>query len=143
MENVPAKENKSNDPVVKENAGSSLGNVRVHENVISSIVRKTVLETAGVIRFAGSSFVDNIAELVGSRAIQDRAITVEMGDGIVSVEVRIVTEYGVFIPDIAKKIQASLRSRLPDLTGMKVGSVCVDVMDIEFPQEKNEEDSES
>ena len=142
MGNIPAEKHRQDLPADR-NIGDGIGSVRVHESVISSIVRKTVLGTKGVLRFAGSSLVDNIAEFVGSKAMQDRAITVEMEDGTVSVEVQVILEYGVHIPEVAEKIQTSLRARLQELTGMKVGSVNVAVMDIETPQEKNEENSES
>ena len=45
---------------------NSVGMVKVHESVIASIVRKATLEIEGVIRLAGSSLVDNLAEIVGS-----------------------------------------------------------------------------
>ena len=142
MGNLPAAK-KDQEPPVKQNAGDGFGAVKVHESVVSAIVRKTVLGTKGVVRFAGSSLVDNIAEFVGSRAMQDRAITVEMEDGTVSVEVQVVLEYGAYIPEVAEKIQSSLRSQLQGMTGMKVGSVNVAVMDIETPPEANEETAES
>ena len=135
MANLPANKKVRNLPaeVPAEN-----GTVRVHESVVSSIVRKTVLGTKGVVRFAGNSFVDNIAEFVGSKAMQDRAITVEMGDGAVSIEVQLVLQYGVYIPEVANTVQESIRTQLQDLTGLTVDKVNVFVMDIEQVEESGE-----
>ena len=44
--------------------GSELGEVKVHENVIASLVRRAALSVEGVSRLAGSTLVDNIAEIV-------------------------------------------------------------------------------
>ena len=42
--------------------GSELGEVKVHENVIASLVRRAALSVEGVSRLAGSTLVDNIAD---------------------------------------------------------------------------------
>ena len=120
---------------VKEKSG---GSVRVYESVISSIVRKTVLATDGVVRFAGNSLVDNIAEFVGSKTIQDRAISVEMGEQSVSVAIQLILEYGVYIPDVASKVQVAVKERIQELTGMVVENIDVIVMDIEQVEEAEE-----
>ena len=69
---------------------NSVGAVKVHESVIASIVRKAAMSVEGVLRLGTSSLVDNLAEIVGSKKIQDRAITVEMNENSVSVEVRVI-----------------------------------------------------
>ena len=113
---------------MKEKSG---GSVRVYESVISSIVRKTVLGMEGVVRFAGNSLVDNIAEFVGSKTMMDRAISVDMGEQSVSVSVQLILKYGVYIPEVASKVQLAIKEQIQDLTGMVVESVDVVVMDIE------------
>ena len=42
------------------------GAVKIHENVIATIVRRIACSVEGVSKISGSSFVDNIAEMVGS-----------------------------------------------------------------------------
>lgn len=110
---------------------NSVGVIRVHESVIASIVRKVTLETEGVMRLSGSSLVDNLAEIVGSKKIQDRSITVEMGASSVSVEIGVVIKYGVPIPPTAEAIKNSVAAEISRLTGMKVGKVNIVVMDLE------------
>lgn len=114
------------------------GSVKVYESVVSSIVRKSVLGTEGVVRFAGNSLVDNIAEFVGSKTMQDRAITVEMGEQSVSVSVQLVLQYGVYIPDVASAVQRAIKAQVEELTGMIVDKVDVTVMDIEQFEEEEE-----
>ncbi len=114
---------------------NSVGMVKVHESVIASIVRKATLEVEGVIRLAGGSLVDNLAEIVGSKKIQGRAISVEMNDSSVAVEVRVVLEYGVLIPEVAKEVKESVAAEIVKLTGMAVARVNVVVMDLEDVQQ--------
>ena len=110
---------------------NSVGVIRVHESVIASIVRKITLETNGVVRLAGNSLVDNLAEIVGSKKIQDRSITVEMGTSSVAIEIGVIIKYGVPIPPVAEAIKNSVASEILKLTGMKVGKINIIVMDLE------------
>ena len=49
----------------RKNAGAVPGIVKVHESVIASIIRKAACSVEGVVRLAGNTLVDNIAEFVG------------------------------------------------------------------------------
>ena len=110
---------------------NSIGAVKVHESVIASIVRKAAMSVEGVLRLGTSSLVDNLAEIVGSKKIQDRAITVEMNENSVSVEVRVILLYGVLIPQVASELKNAVAGEIFKLAGMKVDHVNVVIMDLE------------
>ena len=110
---------------------NSVGAVKVHESVIASIVRKAAMSVEGVLRLGTSSLVDNLAEIVGSKKIQDRAITVEMNENSVSVEVRVILLYGVLIPQVASELKNAVAGEIFKLAGMKVDHVNVEIMDLE------------
>lgn len=110
---------------------NSVGAVKVHESVIASIVRKAAMSVEGVLRLGTSSLVDNLAEIVGSKKIQDRAITVEMNENSVSVEVRVILLYGVLIPQVASELKNAVAGEIFELAGMKVDHVNVVIMDLE------------
>ncbi len=110
---------------------NSVGAVKVHESVIASIVRKAAMSVEGVLRLGTSSLVDNLAEIVGSKKIQDRAITVEMNENSVSVEVRVILLYGILIPQVASELKNAVAGEIFKLAGMKVDHVNVVIMDLE------------
>ena len=114
------------------------GTVRIHENVIATIVRKMACSVKGVSKISGSSFVDNIAEMVGSKKIHDRSIVVEMGESSVSVEVSINLYYGV---SLASAVQEAISGEIARLTGLKVGRVNIVVREIEDPEEEEQEEN--
>ena len=117
------------------------GIVKVHESVIASIIRKAACSVSGVVRLAGNALVDNIAEFVGSRKVMDRAISIEMGDNSVAVEVQVVLEYGCNVPQTAENIQNTVTSEITRITGMQVTRIDVVVMDLETV-ENDDDDSE-
>lgn len=118
------------------------GVVKVHESVIASIIRKAACSVDGVIRLAGNTLVDNLAELVGSKKVLDRAINIEMGDNTVEIEIEVVLQFGCRIPEVAEKIQDAVISEIGRITGMKVPRIDVIVSDLEdIPEPDEEEDA--
>lgn len=123
---------------------SELGVVKIHENVISSIVRKAALSVDGISRLAGSSFVDNIAEIVGSRKISDRAISIKLDEDKVEIEVKLNMKFGYKVPEVASEVQTAIIEQVENTTGMNVVCVNVVVQEIEEVAEhaENEEEEE-
>jgi len=115
------------------------GSVKVHESVLAAIVRKAVASIPDVIRLSGSSFVDNIAEIVSSRKAFDRSMLIEVEDDTVMIEVRIVVKYGVSIPSVAAMVRGIVTADVVRMTGMKVGKVNVVVMDVDDETSAGEE----
>ena len=121
---------------------SDVGEVKIHENVISSLARRATLEVEGVSRLAGSLLVDNIAEIVGSRRMQDRAITVQMGeDNRVALEIKLNIKFGYRLPQVASAVQRAVISSIESTTGMTVSKVDVLVQEVE-PEEEPETEGE-
>ncbi len=114
------------------------GTIKVHESVIASIVRKATCAVPGVIRLAGSSLVDNLAEIVGSKKMYDRAISINMGDNSVQVEIKVILAYGTHIPEIAEAIQLAVIGEITKITGMQVNKVNVVIIDLEDEQDQSD-----
>ena len=122
---------------------SELGSVQIHDNVISSLVRRAALNVEGVSRLAGSTFVDNIAEIVGSRKIQDRAITIIKQAPKVAVEVKLNIKIGFKVPVVAEAVQRAVIEQVEATTGTTVTEVNVLVQEIEeLPEETPETEAE-
>jgi len=121
---------------------SELGVVKIHENVISSIVRKAALSVDGISRLAGSSFVDNIAEIVGSRKISDRAISIKLDDDKVEIEIKLNMKFGFKVPEVASEVQTAIIEQVESITGMNVVCVNVVVQEIEEVAEHAETEEE-
>jgi len=120
------------------------GVVKVHESVVAAIIRKATCSVPGVVRLAGNLLMDNIAEFVGSKKVYDRAISIDMGDNSVEVEVKVVLSYGVYIPDVAKNIQETVIDEVGKISGMQVPRIDVIVVDLEAEKDEKavEEDDD-
>ena len=129
--------------IIAEDNG--MGDIKIHESVIASLARKAALAVPGVSRLAGSSLVDNIAEIVGSRRMQSRAVAITIGEkNEVTIELKIILQFGCRIPEVATEVQKAVISEIETTTGMNVTSVDVLVQEIEAERtEESEQDSET
>lgn len=124
-------------------SGNDQGIVKIHENVIVSVVREATISVDGVIRLSGSSLVDNIAEIVGSRKIQDRSIKVNLEGPQAEIEVEVTIAYGSHIPTVAAGVQAKVKEDVEAITGMAVGKVDVVIQGLDhYPQATEKEETE-
>lgn len=129
--------------VSTRNDVQSFGELKIHENVIASIVRKATLAQEGVSRLSGNNFVDTIGEIVGSRRIQDRSIIVKFSDdNRIELEIKIVVRFGFIVPEVAAAVQQSVITDVENITGMTVVAVNVTVQDIEEEYVEDDDDDD-
>ena len=121
-----------------------LGEIKIHEDVIANLVAMATLKVPGVSRLAGSTVVDAIASIVGSRRMQARAITIGIaGDNRVTIDLKLNILVGYRLPDVVQQVQRAVIDNIEEVTGMTVTRVNVAVQDIdEQPVEEDEEDED-
>ena len=121
--------------IVKEN-----NNIVIEDEVIATIAGIAVSEVSG---FAGG-----ITEVLSGKKNLAKGIKVETKEGETKIDVNIIVEYGVRIPDVAFEIQNKVKKSVEEKTGLKVSGVNVHIQgvktEINEPQEiivdgKNEE----
>ena len=128
-----ASESVSTVPGAYEFNGAAVGTIRILDGAISTIVKRTVLGIEGVARLSGSSLIDDFADLVRSKRMQDRSIQIEHKDQAIAVTVAINPYFGYKFPALIAEIQKKVADAVFDMTGIKVASVNVDIKGIEEP----------
>ena len=125
------------------NCASELGDIRLHDNVISNLVRRAVLKVEGVSRLAGSSLVDNIAGIVGSRKIQDRAISIVKDQDDTSkivVDIRVHVLYGFKVHEVAEAVQRAVIELVESTANVAVTAVNVSIQELDEEAAAEEEE---
>ena len=126
MKNTPDTNEKKDIANVKINetmmlADSDLGDVKIHDGVIASLARRAALSIEGVSRLAGNALMDNLAEIVGSRRMQSRAISLDVDEmNRIAIEIKLILRYGYMIPEVAEKVQQAVIADVEKVTGMSV-----------------------
>ena len=131
MSNTQQAESVSTVPGAYEVNGVAVGTIRILDGAISTIVKRTVLGIEGVARLSGSSLIDDFADLVRSKRMQDRSIQIEHKDDSIAITVAVNPYFGYKFPALIAEIQKKVSKAVLDMTGIKVASVSVDIKGIE------------
>ncbi len=144
MSNTQQAESVSTVPGAYEVKGVAVGTIRILDGAISTIVKRTVLGIEGVARLSGSSLIDDFADLVRSKRMQDRSIQIEHKDESIAITVAVNPYFGYKFPALIAEIQKKVSKAVLDMTGIKVASVSVDIKGIEErPAEKEAGDADT
>ena len=138
MSNTQQAESVSTVPGAYEVKGVAVGTIRILDGAISTIVKRTVLGIEGIARLSGSSLIDDFADLVRSKRMQDRSIQIEHKDDSVAITVAVNPYFGYKFPALIAEIQKKVSKAVLDMTGIKVASVSVDIKGIEERPAENE-----
>ena len=126
-----ASESVSTVPGAYEVNGAAVGTIRILDGALSTIVKRTVLGIEGVARLSGSSLIDEFADLVRSKRMQDRSIQIEHKNQDIVISVAVNPYFGYKFPALIKEIQEKVSAAVLEMTGIAVSSVTVDIRGIE------------
>lgn len=130
--NYPIPEDKSEE--------SALGSVRIHNNVIAVIAHEAAARVPGVVELSGT-LVDELADMIGKKS-RDRGIRVAVeSENSIVVELTVVLEFGVNIPDVCGQLQNEVRQSIEDMTGKRVQEVNISVQSIRRKKQSGGEES--
>ncbi len=107
----------------------SNSNIKIADDVIAVIAGAAASEVPGVASMAGG-FAGGISEVFSGKKNFAKGIKVEAGEKETRIDVNIIVEYGVRIPDVAFEIQNRVKKAVEGMTGLKVVDVNVHVQGV-------------
>jgi len=125
--------------IVPAGHGINGGDVQIADDVVGVIAGIAASEVEGVAALA-SGFVGGITEMLG-RKNPSRGISVEIGEKEVSINISLIVNYGVRIPDVAARVQENVKSAVESMTGLRVTDVNVHVQGVSFHNEDKREEA--
>jgi uncharacterized alkaline shock family protein YloU len=124
------------DLAVAETSGSEYGQISIYNNVIAIIAHETAKKVPGVVELQGN-LADGIAGIMGKKP-KDKGIRIEKeNDELLTIDLTVVLEYGVKIPDICVQLQSAVKDAVEEMTGKQVYAVNVVVQGIRSSGEKH------
>ena len=125
--------------LVESAESSGYGQITINNNVIAIIAHEVAKKVPGVAELQGS-LVDGLAGMIG-KTPKDKGIRVEKeNEEFLTIQLTVVVEFGIRIPDICLKLQQDVKSAVEDMSGQKVYSVDVIVQGISTPSSEAEEE---
>lgn len=117
---------------------NDIGLIRIADEVVGIIAGLAATEIPGVAGMSGG-LVGGIAEMLGKKNLS-KGVKVEVGEREAAVDLYIIVEYGVRIPDVALRVQENVKRAIESMTGLDVVEVNIHVQGVGFGQESRDED---
>jgi uncharacterized alkaline shock family protein YloU len=117
---------------------TNLGTIKIADDVVKVVAGLAAMDIKGVAGMSGG-FAGGIAELLGRKNLS-RGIKVEVGEKEAAIDLSVIIDYGVRIPDVAAQIQESVKSAVERMTGLVVVEANVNVQGVAFAAETKEEE---
>ena len=108
---------------------NSLGSIRIADEVVEVIAGLAASEVGGVVGMSGG-LVGDLAKMLGRNKNLSKGVKVEIGEHEVAVDLYIVVDYGVSIPEVALSVQESVKEAIESMTGLKVVETNVHVQGV-------------
>lgn len=130
-----------NNKLIENNENTETESIQIADDVVAVIAGKAVSEVSGVAGMAGG-FAGGITEVLSGKKNLTKGIKVDIDEKEAKIDVNIIVDYGVRIPDVAFEIQNRVKKAVEAMTGLKVSSVNVHVQGVKTTEGKEEENTE-
>ena len=104
---------------------NNFGQVKISNDVVATIAGLAALEVEGV---------------ETNTTLKNNGVKIQIEEEEVSLDVMVMIDYGVSIPEIALKIQENVKNTVETMAGLKVSQVNIHVQGISFKKEKAEKE---
>lgn len=111
------------------------GNLNISDDVLSTIANIAASEVEGVTAMS-SGIAGGIVEMFGKKPL-GKGVKVEKKEGEIKIDLFIVVNYGVRIPDVAWEVQDNVKRSVEAMTGLNVAQVNIHVQGVNFDSEVN------
>lgn len=125
---------------MEENAKltSESGAIKIASDVVTVIASMAATEVKGVAGMSGG-FTTDIVEKFGVKS-SSKGIKVQVGETETSIDLYLIVEYGVKIPDVAWEVQQNVKKAVETMTGLNVVEVNIHIQGLNIVKEIRDEE---
>ena len=114
---------------------SSMGEVKIADEVVGIIAALAATEVEGVVSMAGNITNELISRL-GMKNLS-KGVKVDVLEGVVTVSLALNMKYNYSIMDVSAKVQEKVKSAVENMTGLEVADVNVKVAGVEMESQES------
>ena len=118
------------------------GQTTIADGVVTKIAGIAAREVGGVYKLGGgvARALGSVTQRLPGGDNQSQGVSVEVGEKEAAVDVTVVVEYGESIPKVSGLIRENIIRRIEGFTGLVVTQVNVEVNDLHFAGEDDNDD---
>ena len=120
----------------KEMNNEKYGSVKIADDVVAMIAEQATKEVKGVIGL-NSGIASSLTEILGKKS-PSKGVKVEVGEKEAAIDLFIIVEYGVRIPDVSWQIQENVKKAVESMTGLSVVEVNIHIQGVQVEKEPKE-----
>lgn len=113
---------------------SSMGEVKIADEVVAIIAALAATEVEGVASMAGNITNELISRL-GMKNLS-KGVKVDVLEGVVTVSLALNMKYNYSIMEVSAKVQEKVKSAVENMTGLEVADVNVKVAGVEMESQE-------
>ncbi len=118
---------------------SELGGMNIANEVLGIVAGIAATEIDGVAAMSGG-LVRGIAEMLGRKNLSKGVKLEETDEGVI-VELNLIVDFEVNIPDVTEEVQRNVKKSLEKMTGVDVKAVNINVLGIDIPEFVSEDEA--
>lgn len=111
-----------------------LGAVQIADDVVAMIASLAATEVDGVSALVGN-ITNELMSKVGMKKLT-KGVKVEVLEGVVSLELAIMIEYGHNIPQTCQNVQTKVKAAIENMTGLTVSDVNIRIAGVNMQDAK-------
>jgi uncharacterized alkaline shock family protein YloU len=113
--------------------------VRISDDVVGVIAGIAAMEVDGVAGMSGGFAAEVGERMLGKRSLT-KGVKAQVGEKECALDLFIVVEYGVRIPDVAQRVQENVKRAVEAMTGLEVVEVNIHIQGVSFHAEARDEE---
>ena len=125
--------------MVQQTSEEDHGKVTFADEVIAIIAGLAATEISGVSSMSGG-FAGGFAERLGMKNLS-KGVKVEVGEKETAIDLFIIVDYGVRIPELSWNIQENVKKTVETMTGLQVKEVNIHIQGVNFEKEMKTEET--
>lgn len=130
--------NETGETQISMDGDETIGNIKISVEVVAKIASIAAAEIEGVSAMH-RSFVGEFTQKF-SKKNASQGVRVEIVDEMTNIDLYLVVEYGVKIPELAWNVQESVKARVEEMTGLNVAAVNIHIEGIQFDKDIDKTD---
>ncbi|WP_217586670.1 Asp23/Gls24 family envelope stress response protein [Lentibacillus saliphilus] len=130
----------SDQPLLNVSDNTELGKVEIAPDVIEIIAGIAASEIDGLSSMRGN-FATGVVERFGKKS-HSKGVKVELTEAGIVIDLYVVLNFGVSIPQVAQSIQNNIRQTLKNMTALEIDEINIHVVGVQMdPQTDSEEEN--
>ncbi|QAT40056.1 Asp23/Gls24 family envelope stress response protein [Clostridium sp. JN-9] len=110
-----------------------MGIVKISDEVVGVIAGLATTEIKGIVGMS-ASLAGGITQILSGKKNLSKGVKVSVGENSASIDLYVVVEYGVKIPEVAAAVQENVKKAVESMTGLTVSTINIHVQNVLIPK---------